>query len=123
MARYLLEDAAHYVKHRKAPGVRTLCIIDEFGALGISNVTGVYERMREAGLSMWASAQSHAGLGSERDNVLAASSIKILHRCGDPEELVKFAGQREVPAFSQILDDERDKRPPLDEPARTPGRR
>jgi hypothetical protein len=72
---------------------------------------------------MWASAQSHAGLGSERDNVLAASSIKILHRCGDPEELVEFAGQREVPAFSQILDDERDTQPLLDEPARTPGRR
>jgi hypothetical protein len=123
MARYLLEDAAHYAKHRKAPGVRMLCIIDEFGALGISNVAGLYEHMREAGLSMWASAQSHAGLGSERDNVLAASSIKILHRCGDPEELVKFAGQREVPAFSQILDDERDTRPLLDEPARTPSRR
>ncbi len=123
MARYLLEDAAHYAKHRKAPGVRTLCIIDEFGAPGISNVAGLYEHMREAGLSMWASAQSHAGLGSERENVLAASSIKILHRCGDPEELVKFAGQREVPAFSQILDDERDVRPVLDEPARPPSRR
>ncbi len=123
MARYLLEDAAHYAKHRKAPGVHTLCIIDEFGALGISNVAGLYERMREAGLSMWASAQSYQGLGSERDNVLAASSIKILHRCGDPEELVKFAGQREVPAFSQILDEERDVRPVLDEPARTPSRR
>ena len=123
MARYLLEDAAHYVKHRKALGVRTLCVIDEFGALGISNVVGLYEHMREAGLSMWASAQSHAGLGPERENVLTASSIKILHRCGDPEELVKFAGQREVPAFSQILDDERDAPSALDEPARTPSRR
>jgi hypothetical protein len=124
MARYLLEDAAHYVKHRKAPGVRTLCIIDEFGALGISNVVGLYEHMREAGLSMWASAQSYAGLGSERDNVLAASSIKILHRCGDPEELVKYAGQREVPAFSQVIEEERDVRPVLaDEPARAPSRR
>src|SRR5260370_23198081 len=64
--------------------------------------------MREAGLSMWASAQSYAVLGSERDNVLAASSIKILHRCGDPEELVKYAGQREVPAFSRTLDEEGD---------------
>ena len=123
MARYLLEDAAHYAKHRKAPGVRTLCLIDEFGALGISNVAGLYEHMREAGLSMWASAQSYQGLGSERDSVLAASSIKILHRCGDPEELVKFAGEREVPAFSQILDDERDARPALDEPTRSPVRR
>lgn len=119
IARYLLEDAAHYAKHRKTPGVHTLCILDEFGALGISNVTGLYEHMREAGLSMWASAQSHAGLGSERDNVLAASSIKILHRCGDPEELVKFAGQREVPAFSQVIEEERNARPVFaDEPAR-----
>jgi hypothetical protein len=123
MARFLLEDAAHYVKHRKAPGVRTLCLIDEFGALGISNVVGLYEHMREAGLSMWASAQSHQGLGSDRDSVLAASSIKILHRCGDPEELVKYAGQREVPAFSQVIEDESEARPAFDEPARAPERR
>ncbi len=123
MARYLLEDAAHYAKHRKAPGVRALCIIDEFGALGISNVAGLYEHMREAGLSMWASAQSYAGLGSERDKVLAASSIKILHRCGDPEELIKFAGQREVPAFSQVIEEEGETRPLLAEPARAPSRR
>jgi hypothetical protein len=123
MARYLLEDAAHYAKHRKAPGVRTLCIIDEFGALGISNVVGLYEHMREAGLSMWASAQSHAGLGSDRDNVLAASSIKIPHRCGDPEELVKYAGQREVPAFSRILDEERDEHLLSPESAPTPEKR
>lgn len=123
MARYLLEDAAHYAKHRKAPGVRTLCIIDEFGALDISNVTELYEHMREAGLSMWASAQSYPGLGSERDSVLAASSIKILHRCGDPEELVKFAGQREVPAFSQTLDDEENTPRPATVPAHPPERR
>lgn len=123
MARYLLEDAAHYVKHRKAPGVHTLCIIDEFGALGLSNVVDLYEHMREAGLSMWASAQSYQGLGPDRDSVLAASSIKILHRCGDPEELVKYAGQREVPAFSQVIEDEREARPAFDEPARPSERR
>ena len=123
MARYLLEDAAHYAKHRKAPGVRALYIIDEFGTLGISNVTALYEHMREAGLSMWASAQSYQGLGPERDSVLAASSIKVLHRCGDPGELVKFAGQREVPAFSQTFDGERDTHPLLDESARPPSRR
>jgi hypothetical protein len=36
---------------------------------------------------------------------------------------VLCAGLREVPAFSQILDDERDARSALDEPARTPSRR
>jgi hypothetical protein len=98
-------------------------MIDEFGALGISNVVGLYEHMREAGLSMWASAQSHAGLGSDHDNVLAASSIKILHRCGDPEELVKYAGQRDVPAFSRTLDERGDDHLHPFESAPTPERR
>jgi hypothetical protein len=55
--------------------------------------------------------------------VLAASSIKILHRCGDPQELIKFAGQREVPAFSQVIEGEGETRPLLAEPARAPSRR
>jgi len=60
---------------------------------------------------------------SERDKVLAAASIKILHRCGDPEELIKLAGQREVPAFSQVIEQEGETRPLLAEPARAPSRR
>jgi hypothetical protein len=81
IGRYLLEDFAHYA-------------------------TSLYELMREAGMSVWASAQSYQGLGAEREQVLAASSIKILHRCGDPEEMVRFAGMREQPAFSRLIDDE-----------------
>ena len=106
MARYLLEDAAHYAKHRKAPGVRTLCIIDEFGALGISNVAGLYEHMREAGLSMWASAQSYQGLGPERGNVLAASSIKILHLRSRPRRhrTVTTDSQHSDPVAANLLD-------------------
>src|SRR6266699_6398510 len=113
MARYLLEDCAHYAKHRKPHNYHALTIIDEFGVLKASNITDLYERVREPGMSLFASAQSYQGLGSERASVLAASSIKIMHRCGDPEEVVKFAGQREVPAFSQFLDgDEDDALPP-----------
>jgi len=104
MGRYLLEDCAHYAKHRKPHNYHALTIIDEFGVLKASNITDLYERVREPGMSLFASAQSYQGLGSERASVLAASSIKIMHRCGDPEEVVKFAGQREVPAFSQFLD-------------------
>lgn len=55
--------------------------------------------------------------------MLAASSIKTLHRCGDPQELVKFAGQREVPAFSQTLDNEGDPPRPSAESAPRPERR
>ncbi len=105
MGRYLLQDAAHYAKQRKPLERHALMIIDEFGVLKTSNATDLYERMREAGMSIWSSAQNYQALGAERANILASASVKILHRCGSPEELVKFAGQRESVAFSQITDD------------------
>ncbi len=113
MGRYLLEDCAHYARYRKGPR-HALLVLDEFGVLESPNATDLYERVREPGMSVCASAQSYEGLGPERKKVVAASSIKILHRCGDPEELVKYAGEREVPAFSHILaEDEEDVFPPI----------
>jgi hypothetical protein len=106
IGRYVLEDCAHYATARKPADLRTLVIIDEFGVLKTSNAANLYERVRESGMAMWAAAQSYQGLGAERASVLAASSIKILHRCGDPEEVVRFAGWRDQPAFSQLLEEE-----------------
>jgi hypothetical protein len=108
IGRYVLEDCAHYATARKPADLRTLVIIDEFGVLKISNAANLYERVRESGMAMWAAAQSYQGLGAERASVLAASSIKILHRCGDPEEVVKYAGWRDQPAFSRLLEEDRD---------------
>ncbi|MGH2479704.1 MAG: hypothetical protein ACRDHW_08630, partial [Ktedonobacteraceae bacterium] len=41
--------------------------------------------------------------GRELDNLLAASAVKILHRCGSPEPIIQFAGKREVYKFSRSL--------------------
>jgi hypothetical protein len=90
IGRYVLEDCAHSATARKQASVRALMIIDEFGVLKTSNAANHYERVREAGMAMWAAAQSYHGLGAERASVLSASSIKIVHRCGEPEEVVKF---------------------------------
>lgn len=103
MGRYLLEDCAHYARYRKG-ACHALLVLDEFGVLASPNATDLYERVREQGMSICASAQSFEGLGPERRQVVSATSIKILHRCGDPEDLVKYAGQREVAAFSHILE-------------------
>jgi hypothetical protein len=105
MGSYLLEDCAHYAKYRKGPR-HAFVVIDEFGVLESTNATDLYERVREPGMSICASAQSYESLGRERDKVVASSSIKILHRCGDPEEIVKYAGEREVPALSHILEED-----------------
>lgn len=104
LARYLLDDAAHFSTVRKDPHEKVLLIIDEFGALNSTNATTLYEQVRESGLCVYASGQSYKSLGIERDNILEASPIKIVHRTGSPEPLIKYAGKREVFKFSVALD-------------------
>ncbi len=122
MASYLLEDCAHYAKYRKGPR-HALLVLDEFGVLDSANAIDLYERVREPGMSVCASAQSYEGLGPQRKQVVTASSIKILHRCGDPEEIVRYAGEREVPAFSHLLEEEEETAFPLRESDQTPKQR
>jgi len=74
-------------------------------------------------MSVCASAQSYEGLGPQRKQVVTASSIKILHRCGDPEEIVRSAREREVPAFSHLLEEEEEAAFPLNESEPTPKQR
>lgn len=105
MGRYLLEDGAHYARYRKGPR-HALLILDEFGVLASPNATDLFERVREPGMSVCAAAQSFESLGPERRQVVSATSIKILHRCGDPQELVRFAGERDIPAYSHLLQEE-----------------
>jgi hypothetical protein len=88
--------------------------------LDSTNAIDLYERVREPGMSVCASAQSYEGLGPQRKQVVTASSIKILHRCGDPEEIVRYAGEREVPAFSHLLEEEEETAFPLAASERTP---
>lgn len=103
LGRYLLDDAAHFASARKTPGEQALLIIDEFGVLESTNATGLYEQVREAGMSVYTSGQSYQSLGRERDALLAASAVKILHRTGAPEPFIRYAGEREVYKFSRSL--------------------
>lgn len=103
LGRYLLDDAAHFATERMKPGEQALLIIDEFGVLESTNATRLYEQVRESGLCIYAAGQSYQALGRERDNLLAASAVKILHRCGNPEPIIQYAGKREVYKFSRSL--------------------
>src|SRR5579884_2801906 len=103
MGRYLLEDAADYATTRKPPDEEVLLIIDEFGGLRSTNATDLYEKIRESGMSVYASSQSYQTLGPERDNVLGASFVKILHRTGDPRRIVEYAGEREKYTYSRMM--------------------
>ena len=103
MGRYLVEDAADYATTRKPPDEEVLLIIDEFGGLRSTNATDLYEKIRESGMSVYASSQSYQTLGPERDKVLGASFVKILHRTGDPRKIVEYAGEREKYTYSRMM--------------------
>lgn len=106
LGRYLLDDAAHFATERKEASEQALLIIDEFGILESTNATALYEQIRESGLCIYAAGQSYQALGRERDNLLAASAVKIVHRCGSPEPIIKYAGKREIYKFSRSLGNE-----------------
>jgi hypothetical protein len=103
LGRFLLDDAAHFATVRKPPNEQALFIIDEFGVLGSTNATGLYEQVREAGMSIYASGQSYHALGAERDALLAAAPVKILHKTGAPLPFIQYAGEREVFKFSRSV--------------------
>jgi hypothetical protein len=103
LGRYLIDDAAHFATSRKAPDEQVLLIVDEFGVLESTNTTTLYESVRESGMSVYAAGQSYQSLGPERESVLDASAVKILHRCGNPEPIIRYAGEREKYAFSRII--------------------
>lgn len=119
--RYILEDAANYAMSRKDPQENVFLIIDEFGVLRSTNATALYESVREAGMSVYAAGQSYQSLGRERDSLLAASAIKILHRTGNPRPIVEYAGERERFAFSRMVGGAGDEEELLHPTANRPG--
>jgi hypothetical protein len=93
VGRYLLEEVAHYVTVRKASQRQVLLVIDEFSAISAAaDAANLFERIRSYGASVIVSSQSYSGLGPEADRLLGAAGTLILHRCSDPERLVRLAG-------------------------------
>ncbi len=106
IGRYLLEDCAHFAVYRKQAVRQTLIIVDEFGALRTKAATDLFERVREFTTTVFVTAQSYEGLGPDVESILGSAGVKILHRCGNPEKLVAYAGTREEPMFDYAFDKE-----------------
>lgn len=97
--RVLLGDYGHYAARRKPHfGEDSLLIVDEFSAVpGAARIaTDRVERLRSARCQLVMSAQSYQGLGrddDERRRLLAGmSGGVVVHRCADPDELLRPAG-------------------------------
>lgn len=97
LGRFLVADFMHYIAERRAPGVTTLFIIDEFNALRMREEMSVlFEQVRSFGGSLIIAAQGYTGLGPPEyaNRILDAANTYILHSCSDPFAVAKRAGKR-----------------------------
>ncbi|HEX2069162.1 MAG TPA: type IV secretion system DNA-binding domain-containing protein, partial [Actinomycetota bacterium] len=107
LARFLVEDFAHYATSRKPPDRRTLLLIDEFSALRLPNAASKFEKLRSFGAAIVIAAQSPEGLHDdprETDRLLNTAGTIITHRIVDPEPVVARAGTRKRAERSHQLD-------------------
>lgn len=96
LARYFVEDFAHYAGQRKPKGRRVLFIFDDIGAVD-ANLTNMFERVRARGVSVFVSGQSdrsiaYRGLLQNAERILASATTIILHACSYPHEILARAG-------------------------------
>jgi hypothetical protein len=108
LARFLVEDFAHYATSRKPPDRRTLLLIDEFSALRLPNAASKFEKVRSFGASIVIAAQSPEGLHDdprETDRLLNTAGTIIAHRIVDPDPIVQRAGTRKRAERSHQLVD------------------
>src|SRR5581483_679208 len=107
LARFLVEDFAHYAAARKPPDRRTLLLVDEFSALRLPNAAALVERLRSFGAGIIIAAQSPEGLhddAREADRLLAAAATIIAHRVANPDPVVTRAGTIKRAERSHQLD-------------------
>jgi hypothetical protein len=107
LARYLVEDFAHYAAARKPPDRRALLLVDEFSALRLPNAAALVERLRSFGAGIVIAAQSPEGLhddAREADRLLGAAATLIAHRIANPDPIVTRAGTVKRAERSHQLD-------------------
>jgi len=107
LARYLVEDFAHYATSRKPPDRRAMLLIDEFSALRLPNAAAKFEKLRSFGAGIWIAAQSPEGLHDdprEADRLLNTAGTILSHRIVDPDPVITRAGTLWRPERSHQLD-------------------
>jgi hypothetical protein len=100
LARYFVEDFAHYVGQRKPKERRVLFIFDDLGSVDC-NLTNMFERVRARGASVYVSGQSdHSiafrGLLQNAERILASATTIILHASSHPHEILARAGTQTI---------------------------
>jgi hypothetical protein len=103
LARFLLEDFAHYFVSRKPQGQWALLVVDEFSALAdAANLARCVEQARGFDTTLVLVPQVTASMGTRADaaRILGSVETVVCHRVNTPEEIVALAGTRQVPRYS-----------------------
>jgi TraM recognition site of TraD and TraG len=103
LARFLLEDFAHYFSSRKPRAQWALLIVDEFSALAdAAGMARCVEQARGFNTALVLVPQVVAGLGEEADAARILGSVEtiVCHRVNTPEQIAALAGTRQVPRLS-----------------------
>lgn len=109
LARFLIEDFAHYAKHRKQEHTPVLLILDEFSAIADSaNVVNPVERLRSLNVGVVLAPQAEAGLSNDDRDIARITenmATVFLHSAKRPESLAALAGtKREIQSSVQHED-------------------
>lgn len=112
LARYFVEDFAHYAGQRKPKERRVLFIFDDLGAVD-ANLTNMFERVRARGVSVYVSGQSDRsiafrGLLQNAERILASATTIILHACSHPHEILARAGTETIVEESLQISEEQE---------------
>jgi hypothetical protein len=108
VARFLLEDFAHFFTQRKPPQRLCVMVVDEFAA--IADSAGMAPRVEQArgyDTAFVLCPQVVAGLGDRGDQARLLGNVEtvICHRVNTPDEIVALAGTRRVTAISRRVED------------------
>ena len=112
LARYFVEDFAHYAGQRKPKERRVLFIFDDLGAVD-ANLTNMFERLRSRGVSVYVSGQSDRsiafrGLLQNAERILSSATTLVLHACSHPHEILARAGTEAIIEESSQVAGERE---------------
>jgi hypothetical protein len=103
LARFLLEDFAHFFTSRKREGRMCMMIVDELSALTrTQGMAARVEQARSFNTALVLAPQVVAGMGSEEEaaRILGSVETVVCHRVNTPEEIVALAGTRQTTEYS-----------------------
>lgn len=112
VASFAFADFGHYFKNEKRKPREQKCMlaVDEFSAISRrSNVAMRLEQARGYNVFLLLAPQTVSGMGLEeqQSRILGSVDMLICHGSKEPERIAELAGERKIPAVTQLYEERR----------------